>query len=235
MALHLCLLGSTAIDQQPDPEPAPVFFFAQYGDLDHLYQSHVGSLDLWATSIQQTPTCMASLLLHGDTDNPNPDSWQENPFILSGYPPFDAGAVTYAVLRLDVHYRREEFSYYGSLRVIRYDSCQDVIGLLTIFESLQAHLDKLNINREQWITINIDLVDGRLFAHEADGFGRPIAGKDYGSFGSMTAEHRRGILDAAKDGRLFGIVKTKCLLSYVSLVGRARSGAPRATQTAPTK
>lgn len=220
-------------------EPAPAFnFFAQYGDLNQVYDPTVGSAD--RMSSYPGDWCENDSVFNGtqlrDTDMPAENLSGLAHYRLSGYPAFDPESVEWAVLRWDVLYEPgvAESSGYKQERIDfrEFTPCR-VFGGFNYTAGLRERLESAGQNRRQWISLTLDLRSGWIDAAEIDPQGNPVANRHYSQIAisqdlrdplepRYPAELCERVLRAASKGRLQGGLCWGGKVSFASIAGRAR-------------
>jgi hypothetical protein len=236
-----CFAQDAPAKEKLRSEPPPSFVvFAQYGDLDQIFDGSVGSPD--RQSSYPGSWCVDKGNNNGgqkrDTDNPSEKYITEGAFRLSGYPAFDPESVEFALLRVDVLYEpeaetittesTEEFLFR------RKDTCSG-FGSVYYTKSLREALKQANQDRRQWVALTLDLVSGALQAQEIDAHGNPITDRLYVGLSVRNQWKNddprtkrydrlecREVLQQASDGALEGLVRWSGKYSYVSLIVKAR-------------
>ncbi|MBK7404334.1 MAG: hypothetical protein IPJ41_06775 [Phycisphaerales bacterium] len=201
---------------------AKVFFFSEYGDNDIDYDNTPGSVDLASSYV--FPSCLGSGTQ--DTDNFNSPANSKYFYTLMGYDAFNPNDVSYAVFRFDVLFQQRDAYLNDSIAFLDDNTCTGVGYQYVI--PLQSRLVQLGQLRQQWVSINIDLKSGKVYASEIDDFGIPIGGNNYGEIDTLPAGTPATIRSAAPDGDLDGYFQDDLRVSYVSLMGLA--GVPSTTR-----
>lgn len=208
------------------PSEARNQFFASYGDSTQT-NNGAGSIDDYGAKLWNMPAGFLSLLfpLYGNhnvgTDIGTVDA--SRPFILAGYDPFSPEDVDWAILRFDFYYTH--YSWTEGVGFV--DANNNDIMRFYYYPRLQSKLQGEGQDREQWISMRIDLRSGAVFASEIDAFGNVVA--EYGEFmtfgtyagANVPADFGQvsNVLQAAKNGELRGSFFDDMNLSYVAFYG----------------
>jgi hypothetical protein len=252
------------------PPPLPITntvkFMATFGDVntvpdgiqDH-YQTYASPVN-FVTWAQNAASGSGSWL---PPDLSNSDAYslplqvanKKFPFVLAGYPRFNPDRVQRAVLRVDLGWpvvsspRSDTFRFWDevdatgaySTALNHGQRVDDLLNKRYPMPGCVYDPGKRNCAEPQWISLEIDLLDGSIRAKRiAEGSGAPI--QDYGlicpsadicpAWGTQAYNADRGgprdVLRLAADGTLYGLLEDDSYLSYVSLEVEAEPAAPPA-------
>ncbi len=142
------------------------------------------------------------------------------PAVLQGYSAFQPSEVESAFLRFDLYYTH--YSNTEGLGVVEETMFWGKSFVFSWYDPLQDKLRRLGRDREQWVSIRLDLLTGNAYAWQIDAYGNPVY--DYGHFathgnhvwdsGSVST-----VLSMAADGNLYPMLYDDHTLSYMALYG----------------